>query len=503
MRAKDLLNAMGKIDGRLIDEALETESESLSDKYAPELGEDEYYPESIIKVNAPPKKFNVLKWTGLAAAVSIFTAGAILLSRLRIFNGNDSNAASSGMNIALTASQTSEPLETESLNAVVTSEAMREILENGLPNVPLAELKPFDEFFTAEPIAYIIDRDIIPEFISDGRIFCTKYEAADEGISVAYIYCYEPENKELRELFIDTFPEEAHISYYFLCTYGDYIYFYRGASQKAEYDAEAYNVAYTDTASYTLCRASISSLSAQGLAEVTLEHTPYISDCVVCGQYMYFEEIAAADDETEGHTYNISRLNLEDCSVSTWAENARCPLLYRDKLVFYRNGAFWESELDDGFDARVMFYDTGIDFFKDRLCSDGNNIVLARSYIESRDGEKYSAFTIEVYDELRGFVPKALFTAEISSLEFSGFFSHTYSAPIISCADGLFGFLDIIFDLETDTFVQAVSENNSRQLSKVVMADGKIYCFNFFADWSAALPDQVTDGKFYLFSKKE
>lgn len=511
MRSKDILNAMGKIDSRLIDEALETEAENISDKSALDLTEDEYYPESITEMKAAPKKIGVFKWAGLAAAVSAITAGAVLMSQLQHFNSINSSAASTGINISFTAHQTSEPMIIESETGVITStpslnsnntpDNKIEILANGLPDVPLAQPEPSDRYFTAESLSYVNTGGTIPSFIADGRIYSTECRTIpDEEISTLTFLCYEPIKDELGEIFIDTFPEGDPVSYYFLCTYGDYIYFYRSASSEIVYAESSDAYPYTDIASYTLCRLSLSEGAMRGLTQVSLELIPYISDCVVVDQYMYFEEIAKTDDETKSHIYNISRLNLENGSISTCTENARCPLLYQDKLVFYRDGAFWQCELD-GSDERVLFYDTVINFFKDRLCSDGNNIVLARNYTEYReDNNQYSAFTIEVYDGVSGFAPVALFTADVTSSEF---FFNVRSAPTISCADGLFGFLNIIFDPETNTFVLVDQAGSSWPLSQAVMADGKIYCYNAFIDWSAAISDSVTKSNYYLLNKKE
>lgn len=511
MNSKDILKAMGKIDSKLIDEALETESKSISDMYEPHLAEDEYYPESITEVKEAPKRIGVFKWAGLVAAVSAITAGAVLVSQLQHFNGISSNAASTGIDIttstiaaqtASSAAQTTSPAEIESTDSAVSTTPdpvpgnKTEILPNGLPNVPLAEVKPFEEYFTAENYNHANIGDLIPKFIADGRIYCTEhFTRGEDKMTQVTFFCYEPRKDEFADIFTDEFPESDFVDYYFLCVYGDYLYFYRSASSDKQFAETADEYPYTNIAEYTLCRLNLSDRTLQRLTEVTLELIPYISDCVVSGQYLYFEEIAGIDDKAKQYIYNISRLDFTDGSISTFAENARCPLLYRDKLVFYREGAFWKCELD-GTDERVLFYDTIIDFFKDRLCSDGNNIVLARAYTENKNNNTYSAFTIEVYDGEVGFVPKALFTDDVSSSEY---FVNIRSAPIISCADGVFGFLDIAFDLETNTFVQITPIGNKRAC-QTVMSDGEILYCAYDIDWSVA--DPIVGVEYYLLKKK-
>lgn len=513
MRSRDILNAMGKIDSRLIDEALETDMESISDNPESDLAEDEYYPESITEMKAAHPKIGIFKWASLVAAVSVITVGAILLSQLQHFNSINSNAASTGINISSTAPQTSEPLNIESEAYGITTSAPSlisnntpnekiEILPNGLPNVPLAQPEPFDEYFTAEGLDYFnTNGKITPSFIADGRIFCTEYQTVpDREFTTLTILCYEPIKDEIAEILVDTFPEKNPVSYHFLCVYGDYLYFYRSELSEKWYADSPEVYPYTDIAAYNLCSVSLSKQTTRILTDVTLELIPDISDCVIVDKYLYFEEIAETDNITKSHIYNIRRLDLENGSTSTLVENARCPLLYHDKLVFYRDGAFWQCELD-GSDERVLFYDMVIDFFKDRLCSDGNNIVLARSYTEYRDSyDRYSAFTIEVYNGESGFVPIALFTADVTSVEFS---FNVSSAPLISCADGLFGFLNIIFDPETNAFVQITPSEYSYRLSRIVMADNKIYYCEYTVDWGVEASDFITDSSYYLFKKKE
>lgn len=506
MSSKDILKAMGKIDSKLIDEALETESKSISDISETHLAEDEYYPESITEVNAGPKRISVFKWASLAAAVSVITAGAVLVSQLQSFNGMGSSAASSGVNItaATTDEQTTSAAETEFTDSVISTTPdpvpgnKTEILPNGLPNVPLAEVKPFEEYFTAEKYNHANIGDLIPKFIADGCIYCTEhFTRAEDKMTQMTLVCYEPRKDEFADIFTDEFPESEFVDYYFLCVYGDYLYFYRSASSDKQFAETADEYPYTNIAEYALCRLNLSDGTLQRLTEITLELIPYISDCVVSGQYLYFEKIAGIDDKSKQYIYNVSRLDFTDGSISTFAENARCPLLYRDKLVFYREGAFWQCELD-GTDERVLFYDTIIDFFKDRLCSDGNNIVLARSYTEYKNNNTYSAFTIEVYDGEVGFVPKALFTDDVSSSEY---FVNIRSSPIISCADGVFGFLDIAFDLETNTFVQITPIGNKRAC-QTVMADGEILYCAYDIDWSVELSDPIVGVEYYLLKKK-
>lgn len=518
MRSRDILNAMGKIDSRLIDEALEAEAESISDKPNSDLAKNEYYPESVTEMKVTHKKIGFLRWAGLAAAVSAITVGAIFMSQLGHFNGIDSTPASTGVNITLsTTAQTSAPAETEitdgktaaSETAVVdmpsNSEAALikkpEILPNGLPDVPLAELKSFDEYFTAESLDYVHMDGLNPKFIADGIIYYTDIssDSTDRIMTKVTLLSYNPDKDELREIFIDNFPDSESVDYYFLCAYGDYIYFYRSVASDAAYARSSEEYPYTDISVYTLCRLNAADGKLQELANVTLELIPYISDCAVYGDCLYFEEIVRTDNDAKKHVYNISRLNLINGSISTFAENARCPLLYDDKLVFYRDGAFWQRELN-GSKEQVLFYDTVIDFFKDRLCSDGSHIVLARNYTETKeDLSQYSAFTIEVYNGVNGFVPKALFTADVSSKDY---FFTTHSSPVIKCSDGLFSFLDIIFDPETDAFIQieSIGDNSSFQ---TIMADKKIYCWAYDTDWSSELSDPIVNTNYYLFKKKE
>lgn len=517
MRSRDILNAMGKIDSRLIDEALEAEAESISDKPDSDLAKNEYYPESVTEMKVTHKKIGFLRWAGLAAAVSAITVGAIFMSQLGHFNGIDSTPASTGVNITLsTTAQTSAPAETEitdgktaaSETAIIdipsNSEAALikkpEILPNGLPDVPLAELKPFDEFFTMEVISYANTRGLIPKFIADGRIYCTDhYALPDENKIIVTFYSYDPRKDELKEIFIDEFRSSESVNYYFLCSYGDYLYFYRGVASDVTAAESSDEYPYTDIADYSLCRLNISDQTLWEMTGISLELTAYPGSCAVFGKYMYFEEIAEVDDISKKHIYNISRMDLEDGSVSTFAENARCPLLYDDKLVFYRDGAFWQRELN-GFNEQVMFYDTVIDFFKDRLCSDGSHIVLARNYTETKeDLSQYSAFTIEVYNGVNGFVPKAMFTADVTS---SDFFSNVFSAPIISCSDGLFGFLDVVFDPETDTFAQ-IEQTDDKRFFQTVVADGKIYYCTFETDWKEEQSERTMVYNYYMLMKKE
>lgn len=507
MKSKDILNAMGKIDGRLIDEALEAEAKNISEKSSLDLGKDEYYPESIIEVKSTRNKIGFLRWAGLAAAVSIITAGAILMSQLQRFNGIESNAASTGVNITLTANPPmTSPAETETTDdskpsasepAVISKP---EILPNGLPDVPLAELKPFEELFSMEVIDYADTNGLTPKFIADGRIYCTDhYALQDENKVIVTFYSYDPRKDELKEIFTDEFSGSESVNYYFLCSYGDYLYFYRGIASDVTFEKSS-DESNIDTADYSLCRLNTSDQTLREMADITLELTAYPESCAVFGKYMYFEEITGVDDISKKHIYNISRMNLEDCSVSTFAENARCPLIYEDKLVFYRNGAFWQSELDGGFGEQVLFYDTTIDFLKDRICSDGKNIILARCYTEYReDGNQYSAFTIEIYDRMEGFVPKALFTADVTS---SDFFLNVFSAPIISCSDGLFSFLDVVFDPETDIFAQ-ITQTDNKHFFQTVAADGKIYYCAFESDWKEEKSLRTAVYNYYMLMKKE
>lgn len=513
MNSKDILKAMGKIDSKLIDEALETESKSISDISELDLAEDEYYPESIIEAKAAPKRIGVFKWASLAAAVSAITAGAVLLSQLQHFNGINRNAASTGIDIttstiasqtASSAEQTTSSAETESTDSVISttpdpvSSNKTEILPNGLPNVPLAEVKQFDEYFTAESLDYVNTNDLIPKFIANGCIYCTKhFTRSEDKITQVTFFCYEPRKDELAEIFIDEFPESDSVDYYFLCVYGDYIYFYRSALSDRTHAASEDEYPYADIAAYTLYRVNLTDGNSEMLTGVVLEQIPYISDCAFSGQYMYFEEITGTNEADKEHIYCISRLDLVDGSVSIVTGNARCPLLYRDKLVFYREGAFWQCELD-GSDEQVLFYDTVIDFFKDRLCSDGDNIVLARNYSELKEDHQYYAFTIETYNGVNGFEPRSLFTADVTS---SDFFFSIHSSPVIRCADGLFGFLDIIFDPETNTFVQITPIENKR-LFQTVMADGKIYYYAYDTDWSQELSNPTVGVEYYLLRKK-
>ena len=513
MRSKDILNAMGKIDSKLIDEALETDMESISNKHALDLMEDEYYPESITEMKAAPKKIGVFKWAGLAAAVSAITVGAVLMSQLQHFNSINSSAASWGINISSTAQQTNEPNKIESTDGVIsttpslipnnTPENKIEILPNGLPDVPLAQLTPFDEYFTAERLDHVNMDSIFPEFIANGNIYFKNYSAfPDREETMLSILRYEPEGDTMAEILRDTFPENEYVSYHFLCVYGDYLYFYRSSTASETLDWESPDQSqHTDTASYMLCSVSLSEGTTRILADVTLELLPNLSDCVFYDGFMYFEEIYETDSETGEHTYNISRLNLEKGSISSWEENARCPLLYGDNIVFYRDGAFWQSDPKRS-DEQVLFYDTLIDFYRDRLCSDGRNIVLARNYTEYReDNNQYSAFTIEVYDErANGFAPVALFTADVTASEF---FFNIRSSPLISHADGLFGFMDIIFDPETNIFVQTADLKDVNRLSKILMADDKIYYCEFSYTWDESVSDPLSDSYYYLFLKKE
>lgn len=506
MKSKDILNAMGKIDGRLIDEALEAEAKNISEKSNFDLDKDEYYPESITEVKAPHNKIGVLRWAGLAAVVSIITAGAVLMSQLHYFRGIESSAASSGVDITLTDPKTSASDKSEPSGIAVSSspnikpDGKIEILPNGLPDIPLAELKPFDEFFTMEVIGYANTNGLIPKFIADGRIYCTDHYASDENKIVVTFYSYDPRKDELKEIFTDEFRSSESVNYYFLCSYGNYLYFYREIASDVTIAESSDEYSHTDIADYSLCRLNTSEQTLREMTEISLELTAYPGSCAVFGKYMYFEEITEVDDISKNHIYNISRMDLEDGSVSTFAENARCPLIYEDKLVFYRNGAFWQSELDGEFDERVLFYDTAINFLKDRICSDGKNIVLARCYTEYReDGNQYSAFSIETYDGMKGFVPKALFTADVTS---SDFFSNVSSAPIISCSEGLFGFLDVVFDPETDTFAQ-IEQTDDKRFFQTVVADGKIYYCTFDTDWKVEPPEKTMVYNYYMLMKKE
>ena len=523
MRSKDILKAMGRIDSRLIDEALDAEAKNISEDSEFDLTEDEYYPEIITEMKAPPKRIGIFKWAGLAAAVSAITAGAVLLSQLQQFNGIISSAGSAGISTSTVppvsvTTETSEPAATESAdNSIIFSEPFVEsrepsdnspdnkieILPNGLPDVPLAQLTPFDEYFTAERLDHVNTDSILPEFIADGDIYCTHYNTSPEREeTMLSILRYVPEEDVMEEVLRDVFPENDPVSYHFLCVYGDYLYFYRSTplSETIEWELKE-GSPNADTKSYMLCSVNLVDGSTRIMRDVDLELLPNLSDCVFYGGYMFFEEITETDLETGKYTYNISQMDLENGSVSSWENNARCPLLYGDNIVFYRDGAFWISDIERT-DEHVLFYDTLIDFYKDRLCSDGRNIVLARNYTEYReDSNQYSAFTIEVYDErVNGFAPAALFNDDVISTEH---FSIVDSSPLISHADGLFGFLDIIFDPETNVFVQTADLKDWPRMSKIVMADDKIYYCEFNYTWDESVEDPVSDSHYYLFVKKE
>ena len=523
MRSKDILKAMGKIDSRLIDEALDAEAKNISEGSEFDLAEDEYYPEIITEMKAPPKRIGIFRWAGLAAAVSAITAGAVLLSQLQQFNGIISSAGSAGISTSAAPSvsappETSEAATTEPAdNSIISSEAFLEsrepstnppnnkieILPNGLPDVPLAQLTPFDEYFTAERLDHVNTDSILPEFIADGKIYCTHYSTSPEREeTMLSILRYVPEEDSMAEILRDTFPENDPVSYHFLCVYGDYLYFFRSTPLSETIDWELSEESLNaDTKSYMLCSVNLVDGSTRIMRDVELELLPNLSDCVFYGGYMFFEEITETDLETGKYTYSINQMDLESGSVWSWENNARCPLLYGDNIMFYRDGAFWVSDIERT-DEHVLFYDTLIDFYKDRLCSDGRNIVLARNYTEYReDSNQYSAFTIEVYDErVSGFAPVALFTADVTSSEY---FFNIHSSPLISHADGLFGFMDIIFDPETNIFVQTADLKDATRLSKIVMADDQIYYCEFSYTWDESISDPVSDSHYYLFMKKE
>ena len=106
-----------------------------------------------------------------------------------------------------------------------------------------------------------------------------------------------------------------------------------------------------------------------------------------------------------------------------------------------------------------------------------------------------------MYDErANGFAPVALFTADVTASEF---FFNIRSSPLISHADGLFGFMDIIFDPETNIFVQTADLKDVNRLSKILMADDKIYYCEFSSTWDESVSDPLSDSYYYLFLKKE
>lgn len=455
MKPRDILRAMGHIDESLIDEALETNGNLTKKAVKKTVGNKQaegVYAESIIEVKEPPKsRRNIFKWAGAAACLCAAVVGVVFLSRSQLitnltpsFSPDTSDSSDSGgADIVIDTEKTEASFETEITNEVSYSVSSD---DNKLPpdavlNVPFAKLKELP----IKEEGYISCSEKYLSFIADNRSYFSTVSPTDtDNVYLVQLISYDFETEEETVIFSERRKAngEQELAYTPLCVYDGYIYLRREENYDFRLMSE-YWQDYSRLAGYSIWRIGINHGLLENISDMWLELEENICDTPVLDRYMYYESVVKLEEE--GCVYNINRIDLKVGYAEVFMENARCPLVYDNKIAFYREGAFYQCE-KGGF--QTLLIKKTVDFSKDRLASDENNIfILAHSGYE----ESF-AFTAELYNKSEGLKPIAVFNENtIESEEFKTM----ESAPKITEAGGRFEFMNIIFDPVENAFFSA------------------------------------------------